>query len=82
MYRAPTPREREQWHALWLLVQGWSASAVAGALGRDSHTIARTLLGIGGERERESALKAAVRFPRYAPALPHLKNAAGTVREA
>ena len=22
MYRAPTPRERERWHALWLLAQG------------------------------------------------------------
>ncbi len=26
MYRAPTPRERERWHALWLLAQGWSAN--------------------------------------------------------
>ena len=24
MYRAPTPRERERWHALWLLAQGWT----------------------------------------------------------
>ena len=39
MYRAPTPRERERWHALWLLAQDWSASAVAEALERDSHTI-------------------------------------------
>ncbi len=39
MYRAPTPRERERWHALWLLAQGWTASAVAEALERDSHTI-------------------------------------------
>ena len=22
MYRAPTPRERERWHGLWLLAQG------------------------------------------------------------
>ena len=22
MYRAPTPRERERWHAVWLLTQG------------------------------------------------------------
>ena len=29
MYRAPTPRERERWHALWLLAQGWSANKVA-----------------------------------------------------
>ena len=39
MYRAPTPRERERWHALLLLAQGWTASAVAEALERDSHTI-------------------------------------------
>ncbi len=39
MYRAPTPRERERWHALWLLSQGWSATAVAVALERDPHTI-------------------------------------------
>ncbi len=39
MYRAPTPRERERWHALWLLSQGWSATAVAAALERDPHTI-------------------------------------------
>ena len=39
MYRAPTPRERERWHAVWLLVQGWTAGAVAQALERDAHTI-------------------------------------------
>lgn len=39
MYRAPTPRERERWHALWLLGRGWSSVAVAEALERDSHTI-------------------------------------------
>ena len=39
MYRAPTPRERERWHALWLLARGWTAAAVAGALERDPHTI-------------------------------------------
>ena len=39
MYRAPTPRERERWHALWLLAQGWSANHVAEALERDPHTI-------------------------------------------
>ena len=32
MYRAPTPRERERWHGLWLLVQGWSVTQVAEAL--------------------------------------------------
>jgi transposase len=39
MYRAPTPRERERWHALWLLARGWSESQVAEALERDPHTI-------------------------------------------
>ena len=39
MYRAPTPRERERWHALWLLARGWSATQVAEALARDPHTI-------------------------------------------
>ena len=39
MYRAPTPRERERWHALWLLAQGWSANKVAELLARDAHTV-------------------------------------------
>ena len=39
VYRAATPRERERWHALWLLAQGWTAAQVAKALGRDDHTI-------------------------------------------
>jgi transposase len=36
MDRAPTPRERERWHALWLLAQGWSASKVAELVERDA----------------------------------------------
>jgi hypothetical protein len=39
LYRAPTPRERERWHALWLLAQGWPANKVAAVLDRDAHTI-------------------------------------------
>jgi transposase len=39
VYRAATPRERERWHALWLLAQGWSADNVATARDRDAHTI-------------------------------------------
>jgi len=39
VYRAPTPRERERWHALWLLAQGWAIADVAVALERDPHTI-------------------------------------------
>jgi len=43
MYRASTPRERERWHALWLLAQGWTAVRVADALARDPHTIGQWL---------------------------------------
>ena len=32
-------RERERWQAIWLLAQGWTASATAEALERDPHTI-------------------------------------------
>jgi hypothetical protein len=39
IYRAGNPRERERWHALWLLAQGWTAAQVAEALGRDPHTV-------------------------------------------
>jgi hypothetical protein len=39
MYRTPTPRQREQWHALWLATQGWSATRMAEPLGRDLHTV-------------------------------------------
>ena len=39
VYRAPTPRERERWHALWLLARGWTAVQVAEALGRDTRVI-------------------------------------------
>src|SRR5215208_6531376 len=39
IYRATDARERERWHALWLLGQGWPASRVAEALDRDAHTI-------------------------------------------
>ena len=43
MYRAPTPRERERWHALWLLAGGWSLHEVAKALERDARTIGEWL---------------------------------------
>lgn len=39
MYGAPTARERERWHAMWLLARGRSAAQVAEALERDAHTI-------------------------------------------
>ena len=40
--------------------------------------IARTLLGLGNERERELALKIAGYFDRYAPALPFLTSEGGS----
>ena len=43
IYRAKTPRERERWHALWLLARGWPAAQVAQALERDPHTIGEWL---------------------------------------
>ena len=50
MILALTPREREPWHAIWLLAQDWSASDTAGALRRDPHTIRRwaSAFGEGG----------------------------------
>jgi len=41
LYRAPTPRARERWHALWLALRGWSRArvATATALGRDPQTV-------------------------------------------
>lgn len=47
MYRAPTPRARARWHALWLLARGWSAAQVAEALERDPHTIGEWLTAFG-----------------------------------
>ena len=49
VYRASTPRERERWHALWLLSRGWTRAQVAEALDRDAHTIGEW---IEGFRER------------------------------
>ena len=44
---ALTPRERERWHAIWLLAQGWTASGTAQALGRDLHNIGRWAAAFG-----------------------------------
>ena len=48
MYAAPTPRERERWHALWLLNLGWTNGRVAEALERDAHTIGAWLTDFRG----------------------------------
>ena len=47
MYRAPTPRERERWHALWRLSRGWSEARVGEALERDPHPIGEGLATFG-----------------------------------
>jgi transposase len=47
LYRAETPRERERWHALWLLARGWSQAQVATALERDAHTIGAWVAAFG-----------------------------------
>jgi hypothetical protein len=47
MYRAPTPRERERWHALWLLSRGQSEARVAEALERVPHPIGGWLATFG-----------------------------------
>ncbi len=54
MYRGPTPRERERWHAVWLLAPGWTAAAVGRALDRDAHTIGQwaTTFAEGGPKAR------------------------------
>ncbi|NMC34122.1 MAG: helix-turn-helix domain-containing protein [Veillonellaceae bacterium] len=39
MYGAPTARERERWHAIWLMARGMTAVQVAEAIERDAHTI-------------------------------------------
>ncbi len=66
MYLAPTPRERERWHALWLLCRGLTASATAQALDRDAHTIGRwaAAFGEGGP--------AALIFEQTGGSPPHL----------
>lgn len=43
MYGAPTARERERWHAVWLVARGWSAARAAEALERDAHTVGEWL---------------------------------------
>lgn len=54
MYRAPTPRERERWHAVWLALQGWPTARVASALGRNAHTVGGWLTAV--QREGPVAL--------------------------
>src|SRR3712207_2846189 len=54
MYRAPTPRERERWHALWLAAQGWPAALAFVQTGGSPPAL---------NAEQQAALKAAVQRP-------------------
>ena len=62
---APTPRERERWHAIWLLAQGWTASSTAQALGRDPNTIGRWAAAFG-EAQRATLKEAVQELPEAA----------------
>ena len=50
MILAPTPRERERWHAVWLLAQGWTAAPRRRLWKGTPHTIGRwaSAFGEGG----------------------------------
>ncbi len=50
-------RERERWHALWLLAQGWSEAQVAWALERDAHTIGAWVNAFGAAGPRSLAFE-------------------------
>jgi transposase len=50
-------RERERWHALWLLAQGWSEAQVARALERDAHTIGAWVNAFGAAGPRSLAFE-------------------------
>ena len=63
MILAPTPRERERWHAIWLLAQGWTASSTAEALGRDPHTIGRWAAAFGEGGHGGPDIRTIRRFP-------------------
>ena len=81
VWRVSTPRHgglklsRERWHSLPDLVRD---SLITPTFAEEDceEPIARTLLGLGDERERELALKIAGYFDRYAPALPFLRDIA------
>ena len=78
VWQVSTPRHgglklnRERWEELPDLVRD---SFITPAFAEEDceEPITRTLLGIGDGRDREFATLAANRFPRYAPALPHLQ---------
>ncbi len=62
MILAPTPRERERWYAIWLLAQGWAASATAEELERAPH---HRTVGFSFRRGRAGGLD--IRAERWFP---------------
>ncbi len=71
MYQAPTPRERERWHALWLLSRGWSAVAVAryAALLAEARTTGATIWFVDEAHFRADADRRLMWVPKGQPAL-------------
>ena len=63
MYSAPTPRERERWHAVWRLARGWSAAQVAEAPGAGCPYARR----LGGRPAPERSARAGLRADRWLP---------------
>src|SRR5438132_13672060 len=59
MDRAPTPRERERWHARWLVAPGWTAAKVAELLERAAPPIGHWLDAGGREGPAARALEQA-----------------------
>ena len=67
---------RERWEELPDLVRD---SFITPAFAEEDceEPIARTLFGLGDDREREIAIRVAGCFDRYAPALPYLRETGG-----
>ena len=64
LYAAPRPRERERWHALWLLGQGWTQAQIAQALDHDAHTVGNWI-----EAFRQDIARAHIRAHAFSRAL-------------
>lgn len=73
MYGAPSARERERWHALWLPNLGWTAAGVAEVLERDAHTEGSLAGRFSPRWAKQPIIRAERRFP---PALNQEQRAA------
>ncbi len=82
MYQAPTPRERERWHALWLLARGWSAAKVAQALERDPHTIGDWVDNFRRERPQGITFEQSGGFPPHPQRYPASSTYSGSEKVA